>query len=165
MKLLLLRRWLSATSTISELFINPTDEGTRGFECYTLEDAYLGDETKVPGKSCIPCGDYHVELRARPKFKGEERPVIFTRKEGDLYIIESPLKKVRFVHCMLHEGNVPEETEGCPLVGQQRALDNSSIGYSRPALAELLQKVRAAIGRGESITCSIRLSTGRQFPQ
>lgn len=165
MKLLLLRRWLTPTTTIGELFRNPTDEGTRGFQCYTLEDTYLGDEFKNPGKSCIPCGDYRVELRASPKFGGDERPVLFTRKEGSLYIIESPAKHVRFTQAMFHEGNKAADTEGCPLVGQERAPDNLSIGYSRPALAELLQAVRAAIGRGESITCSVRLSTGAHFPQ
>lgn len=166
MKLLVLRHldWLTAKTTVGELFVNPSDEGKRGFECYTLEDAYLGDEVKVAGQSCIPCGDYNVRLRWSPGLK-QELPVLFTYEQNGIYVIESPLKKVRFEQVMFHAGNDEGDTLGCPLVGQTRALDNSRIDFSRPALSELLQKIRAAIGRGESIRCSIRISTGRHLPQ
>jgi hypothetical protein len=147
LKLYLWRRWLSEKSTIGELYLNPKDEGNRGFQCYTLEDKFLGDEVKDKGRSCIPNGTYSVEFRHSPKF-GQELPVIFTRKEPNgIYVIESPLKKVRFEQCMFHAGNVPEHTEGCPLVGQERGTDR--IDFSNPALAALLQRLRWAMGRGQ----------------
>lgn len=158
MQMLMIRRWLTEKTTIGELFINPIDEGNRGFQCYTLEDRYLGDEVKDPGKSCIPCGIYTVEMRYSPKFRAE-RPVIFNEKlqviGGWRYLIHSPERKVQFENCMFHEGNDAGDTLGCPIVGRERGSDR--VDFSRPALTELLQRLRYALGKNEPLHLTIKM--------
>lgn len=149
MQLVLIRRWLSDNTTIGELFVDPKNEGDCGFQCYTLEDRYRGDDPadKVPGATCIPCGQYEVTIDYSPKFKVDMPHVMnVPGYEG-----------IRF-----HAGNDATDTEGCILVGQERAPDR--IELSRPAYANLCQRLRVALARGEKLMLRIQLDVGVLIP-
>jgi len=142
MKLVLVRRWLSEKTTIGELFVNPTDEGSRGFECYTLEDKYRGDDpaAKVFGRTAVPCGEYRVLVDYSPKFKVEMPRLVAVPG---------------FTGVRIHPGNDETDTEGCILVGQQRGEDR--LEFSRPAYAQLNQRLRYALGKGEELHLAIQM--------
>lgn len=137
--MILNRRWFTEKTTIGELFLNPSDEGTRGFECYVLEDKYRGDAPKVPGETCIPYGTYEVIVDFSPKFQTDM-----------LHVMNVP----GFEGIRIHPGNVAEDTEGCLLPGITREVDH--VNFSRPAYAQLGQKIRAALGRGEKVFLTIQ---------
>jgi hypothetical protein len=140
--MLLVRRWLTDRTTIGELFIDPKDEGNRGFECYTLEDVYRGDDpaAKVKGKTAIPCGTYELVVRHSPKYNTD---------------MPRLLKVPGFDGILIHVGNDETDTEGCILVGHTR--EENKVGFSRPAFAQLNQKLRHAIGKGEAIHITIKI--------
>lgn len=89
---------------------------------------------KVKGRTAIPAGRYRVVLEWSPKFKR----------------VLPELKDVPgFIEAKFHAGNRPDDTEGCPLVGFQRA--NASVLQSRPAETELVRLVEAAMAREELV--------------
>lgn len=84
------------------------------FFCYTLED----------GDTRIPAGTYKLAWHESPRFK--RRLPILQNVPGRSYIL-------------IHAGNTDADTEGCILVGFDRAKD--SILQSRLALEALLHRL------------------------
>jgi hypothetical protein len=120
MNLTLRRKWLSAASTVGELFIDGV------FECFVLEDRYRpSPEAKVKGATCIPLGRYEVVITESPKFK-RELPLL--------------LKVPGFSGVRIHPGNSAKDTEGCLLPGRVR--HGEAVLESRAAFDALFEKLK-----------------------
>lgn len=125
--------------TIGVLTIEGSD-----FTCYTLEDPVREvpgvpfKEWKVYGETAIPVGTYAVSVTYSPRFN-------------------TPLPLLAavpgFEGVRIHAGNFARDTEGCILVGLQRA--DKSLVQSRAALSDLLPKILDAQRRGERVTLEI----------
>jgi hypothetical protein len=77
------------------------------FFCDTLEPAirkYEEGEKKVYGKSAIPAGTYELERKYSVSFRRER-----------YYLKKVP----KFEGIMFHEGNMPQDTKGCILLGDR----------------------------------------------
>ena len=110
MKLLLKRIALKSTYTIGRLYIDGK------YFCDTLEPQvrdlnhngfFDNGEKKVAGKTAIPYGTYKVTLTLSPRF-GRILPLLHDVKE--------------FVGVRIHSGNTADDTQGCILVGFNRAV-------------------------------------------
>jgi len=142
MELKLIRETYSKKSTIGVLRINGT------FFCYTLEDVCRdlnrdGDlkdagEEKVHGKTCIPAGRYQVIINMSNRFK-KLMPLL--------------LKVPGFEGIRIHNGNTPEHTEGCPLVGSTKAMD--FVGNSKDTFEKLMLRLKMGVKPGEEIWIEI----------
>ena len=133
MNLDLVRRWLTDTSTIGELYV----DGVR--ECFVLEDRYRPPgEPKIHGATCIPCGVYPVRITHSPKF-GVDLPLV----------CDVP----GFSGVRIHPGNFPSDTEGCLLPGRDRLPD--AVQGSRLAFVDLFAKLQ---GAAEPITLTVSLA-------
>ena len=115
------RTYRKNSYTIGKLYVNGK------YVCNTLEphDSTHFGEDFVPGKSAIPVGVYTLATSVwSPRFKGY-RPRITDFKYSR--------------NILIHEGNKPEDTQGCILVG-----NNSISGMvlkSRKTLASLQEKL------------------------
>lgn len=69
---------------------------------------------KIFGKTAIPTGTYRVELTYSAKFAS--RP--WAKKYGGL--VPEILGVKGFSGVRIHPGNKPEDTDGCPLVGENK---------------------------------------------
>jgi hypothetical protein len=120
--------------TIGELYIDGE------FFCDTLEDKnrdtnkngnFDNEEQKIYGETCIPYGEYKVELTYSPKFK-RVLPI---------------LQDVPgFSGIRIHRGNYIKDTLGCILVGE-RSKDNILV-HSTPyeiKLVEILKNTQESI--------------------
>jgi hypothetical protein len=61
MKLELVRKSFTDKSTIGKLYINDV------YECMVLEDVVR--DSKIPGETAIPYGEYEVKITYSPRFK------------------------------------------------------------------------------------------------
>ncbi len=128
MELLVKRTTFTAKSTIGELWIDG------GFFCYTLEDTCRGlkqtdsieeiRRKKLPGITAIPSGRYQLILNYSNRFK----------KVMPLLINVPGFEGVR-----IHAGNKAEDTEGCLLLGMEKAVD--SVLKSRATFNRLIQVI------------------------
>jgi Steigviridae/Suoliviridae L,D-carboxypeptidase/transpeptidase len=123
MKLTLVRRIFTDTSTIGELAI----EGEP--ECLTLEDPVR--DRKIKGKTAIPAGTYGLVVALSPRFR---------RRMPRLENVPG------FEGILIHWGNTAADTEGCILVGQSKAKD--FVGGSKAAFNALFKKLEAAAKTG-----------------
>ncbi len=140
MKLTLNRRPSVGGATIGELML----DGAR--LVYTLEDEIrevVGSPVgnwKVKGATAIPAGLYQVTLEDSPKFG-----------PGTLTINRVP----GFTDIRMHGGNTSDDTEGCPLLGLRVTETTIVGGTSRPAVALVQQRVRAALASGQQVWIDI----------
>lgn len=131
MELLVVRYHKKPTYTIGKLFINGE------YFCDTLEDTDRGLANTMPlsqiqaakrkGTTAIPTGRYLMELTVSPRF-GRTLPIIIGVKGFD--------------GIRIHRGNTHEDTEGCILVGENKAVGkvlNSANTENR--LMDILQKI------------------------
>lgn len=125
-------------ATIGSLYVDHV------FLCFTLEDTVRERpgvpvaRWKQPGVTAIPAGTYGVSLTWSPRFQ---------RVLPELHGV------VGYSGVRIHTGNRPEDTEGCILVGLQRA--GAQVLGSRDALAKLQPAIEAAIARGEAVTIDV----------
>ena len=113
------RRWYTAKSTISELFLN----GER--ECFVLEDVVRpAGAPKVPGRTAIPAGRYRLIVDWSNRFQ-----------KYAFHILNVP----NFDGIRVHSGNTDKDTDGCLLVGRDRALD--CVEFSHVAFVALWDKL------------------------
>lgn len=135
MKLHLQRRYKGPDYTVGSLFINGT------YFCDTLEDAVrsLPEERKIAGETAIPEGKYHIILNHSPKFKR-----VLPRLKNVPY----------FEGILIHRGNIPEHTEGCILVGENKV--KGQVVNSTPYEQKLVDLMKDAINRGEDITIDVK---------
>lgn len=110
MKLLLKRIALKSTYTIGRLFVDGK------YFCDTLEPTvrdlnrngfFDNGEQKQFGKTAIPYGTYNVTLTLSPRF-GRILPLLHGVQD--------------FAGVRIHSGNTEEDTQGCILVGYNRAV-------------------------------------------
>ena len=122
MKLLLRRKEYGAEATIGTLAIDGVHE------CWTLEDVVRpAGAAKVPGRTAIPAGKYHVVLSWSPKFK-QRMPLL----------VGVP----NFAGIRIHAGNTHQDTEGCILVGRERLA--TRLARSAEAYIRLMEKLLRA---------------------
>jgi len=112
------------------------------FFCYTLEDPdrrlELHQDRKIPGETAIPRGVYKLVVDWSPRFK-QNMP----------HILGVP----GYDGVRMHWGNKPENTDGCPLVGD--ALLTDWISHSRATYAKLVSMLEKAQGEGKEITIEV----------
>lgn len=141
MELLVVRYHKKQTYTIGKLYINGT------YFCDTLEDTDIGLHStmtlaevvvkKQSGHTAIPTGRYLVELTLSPRF-GRTLPVLIGVKGFD--------------GIRIHRGNTDEDTVGCILVGENKAVGkvlNSANTEQR--LMDALRQTQ----HGEKIYCTV----------
>lgn len=123
------------------------DEG-RQYHAFTLEDPIrerAGEPVsawKIRGNTAIPAGLYRVALTPSARFK-----------RVMLQILDVP----GFAGIRIHNGDGPEDTEGCPLVNYRRhPTDPERLAdYDRRAMIDLELLVAAAIENGEEVQIQI----------
>ena len=124
--------------------------------CYVVEDTVRDRDTdgdgdidakdvaafKVQGETAIPAGRYEVTLETSPKYGPDTLTV--NGVPG-------------FTSIRMHPGNDEKDTEGCLILGYQLT-PNLTIAYgtTKPAVADLKEKVKAAIARGEKVWLTVR---------
>lgn len=138
MKIELRRKWFTKKSTVGELYINGV------FECFTLEDVVREKDGvpvsrwKVQNETAIPKGTYEVVITYSNRFK-QDLPIL--------------LRVAGFTGIRIHSGNTASNTEGCILVGRNRATD--FVGTSRLAFRRLFSKIDNALEAGDRVTIKI----------
>lgn len=138
MKLRLERQDCGLLCTIGELLI----DGAHC--CWTLEDRVREREGeavetwKLHGETAIPRGTYNVVVTHSQRF-GRELPLL-ENVPG-------------FEGIRIHPGNTAKDTEGCILVGRNKA--SAIVTESRAAFNELFVKIQAALSAGDTVTMEI----------
>lgn len=138
MELKVKRVALKSDYTIGRLYVNGE------YVCDTLEDAVRN--TKIYGKTAIPCGTYKITMDVvSPKFKDRSWAKPYDGKLPRL--IDVP----NYEGVLIHVGNTAEDTSGCLLVGQNRAV--GKLVNSTQTFMSLMEKhLIPAKNRGEEIT-------------
>jgi len=113
-------------STIGDLLIDDQ------WECHTLEDAVRGPGIKIPGQTAISQGRYEIIIDRSMRFK-RMMP----------HILNVPM----FEGIRIHAGNIAENTEGCLLLGQTKAVD--FIGRSVAAFNAFFPKLQEGLKDGK----------------
>lgn len=133
MELLSIRKWYTSTSTISELFLNGAAQPR---ECFVLEDTVRAPGVKIQNETAIAAGRYRVIVDWSNRFK-----------KFSFHILDVP----NFTGIRIHSGNTDEDTDGCLLVGQTRALN--AIFGSHNAFFALWDKLTEQAGFDEEHGC------------
>ena len=118
LELTLTRRYRCATYTIGRMQVGSVVTSD------TLEDKDRGLTSdmslaaiklrKVFGKTAIPTGRYELRLTYSPRFSNRG----WAKKYGGL--VPELIGVKGFVGARIHPGNKPEDTDGCPLVGENK---------------------------------------------
>ena len=116
MKITVKRTFKGPEYTIGKLYIDDN------YYCDTLEDTVRNGE-KIYGKTAIPAGEYKVKKTYSPRFE-KKLPEI--------------LNVPGFTGVRIHAGNTAKDTEGCILLGLNRA--KGSVLNSKNALAFFLDR-------------------------
>lgn len=141
MRLELFRNPSKVTCTIGRLFV------AGAYFCDTLEDLVREvpgvpvEQWKVPGSTAIPAGEYEILLTVSER---AQRGALWTpQPDGVLpLLIEVP----GFTGVRMHAGNTAANVEGCIAVGRWDGAE--ALEQSRPALTELMSRLRAADAAG-----------------
>jgi len=134
-ELKVVRSIFTSTCTIGRLYFGDL------YTCFTLEDVCREDlpgswrrDLKVPAATAIPYGRYEVIINFSQRFQ----------KPMPLLLGVPDFEGVR-----IHPGNTDKDTEGCILVGQNKAADNLSILNSKFAFDQLFPALQIALQRGK----------------
>ncbi len=126
-----IRKDLYSDRILGEMYIDDS------WFCHILEDTDRKLEdggVKIPKQTAIPRGHYRVIIDMSDRFK-RRMP----------HILNVPqFEGVRY-HC----GNRPEDTEGCPILGLKRNLENNTVYESILAFEEFLFRLYDGIKTGE----------------
>lgn len=114
-------------ATLGRLFVDCE------YLCRTLERPWLNNQRSV---SCIPLGTYKGAIQPSPRFRRDLPELLDVPGRSQI---------------LFHAGNTPEDTEGCILVGLERAEYEPRILQSRAALAKLMGALA-----GEDFTLEVR---------
>ena len=120
LKLFLIREKQSGESTLSGLYLLDPNTGLNNFLCWCLEDKVR--KVKIKKKTAIFTGVFPVKLRTEGRIH-ENYKTKFSFHKGMLHI--DNLVDFKFV--MFHIGNDVEDTEGCPLMGDDWIFINTPI--------------------------------------
>jgi hypothetical protein len=110
-----------ARNIISDVFVNGK------WLCYILEDRLQPDGKKVPKETCIPQGEYEMELTYSNRFK-RMMPLIFNKKSSEGSFVSA--NGIKWFGIRVHGGNTEEDTEGCLLCGYHVNADKTAISGS-----------------------------------
>ncbi|PYN93299.1 MAG: hypothetical protein DMD91_30365 [Candidatus Rokuibacteriota bacterium] len=135
MNLRLERKWLTKESTEGELAI----DGAR--ECFTLEDVVRPAGVKIPGETAIPPGRYQVILTLSERAK---LGTLWSPRAD--HMLPLLLNVPGFDGIRIHAGNRASDTEGCIIVGHERA--ENLVSGSRVALVALMAKLEVGLAEG-----------------
>ncbi|WP_302554927.1 DUF5675 family protein [Leyella stercorea] len=138
--------------TIGKMYVNGE------YVCDTLEDTDRGltskmsvaqiSGMKVHGETAIPTGRYLVDMKTvSPRFGG--RPQYQFCKGRLPRLCNVPAYQGVLVHC----GNTANDTEGCILVGENKAV--GQVLNSTATFRKVYTKLKAADERGEQIYITI----------
>lgn len=131
MHLRVARKWLTPISTIGELSIDGAPF------CFTLEDLRRPDGApKVYGETAIPPGVYNWSMTPSDRFRN---------KDGSKRLMPLIENVPGFSGVRIHWGNTAANTDGCLLVGEDRA--PNFVTHSVATFDRLLPILQSA-GRG-----------------
>jgi len=133
LELLLQRVWLTDKSSCGELSVDAK------VLCYSLE---LPVKDGLPG-SAIPPGRYQVLLQPSPKFHLSTDPWVEQYASKMPHLVNIPNRSL----IMIHWGNLPENTDGCILVGLTHGDDE--VGESRLAFESLYRIIEGSATIGD----------------
>lgn len=153
MKLKLIRRYRKSGYTIGSLLV----DGVKF--CDTLEptDRDLTNKMtpwqimckKVKGKTAIPTGTYVVDMTiVSPRFASRKWARANSGRVPMLCNVPG------FAGVLIHVGNTASDTEGCILVGYNKA--KGKVINSTEAYLKLFEMMDAAANRGEKIKITIQ---------
>ena len=135
------RHWYHDECTMGLFFIEYPDALT--MRCYTLEDkmrevvGQAVSEWKVPKQTAIPCGRFQLIVDYSTRFK-----------KYMFHVLNVP----GFDGIRVHSGNDAEDTEGCPLVGNEKT--DHTILQSRAALTILFSELTVQDGWDDIRNCA-----------
>lgn len=146
------RKWKKEAYTIGKMYINGE------YICDTLEDKDRGLTSnmsvaqicgvKVHGETAIPTGRYLVDMKTvSPRFGGRAQ---YQFCKGRLpRLCNTP----GYQGVLIHIGNTAKDTEGCILVGENKAV--GQVLNSTATFRRLYPILKAADERGEQIYITI----------
>lgn len=155
MKILVDRKWKKEGYTIGKLYID-----NMAF-CDTLEDTDRGldssmslEKIKVLKKAAItaiPTGTYKVRMDVvSNKYNGKD----WYMKNCNGSRIPRLENVPGYAGILIHPGNTAAETEGCILVGKNKA--KGKVLESKETFLQLYNKMYAAYKKGENIEITIK---------
>ena len=146
------RAWKKADYTIGRFFVNDarfyesledTDRGTTSN--YSVASIRL---IKIAGRTAIPSGVYKVVLSVSPRFKSKA----WAARYGGL--VPEILGVKGFSGVRIHPGNTAADTDGCILIGENKA--KGALVNSQKRYLELMDKyLMPAWNRKEEITITV----------
>lgn len=146
------RKWKKEAYTIGKMYVNGE------YVCDTLEDKDRGLTSnmsvaqicgvKVHGETAIPTGRYLVDMKTvSPRFGGRAQ---YQFCKGRLpRLCNTP----GFQGVLIHIGNTAKDTEGCILVGENKAV--GQVLNSTATFKKVYAKLKAADERREQIWITI----------
>lgn len=142
MEILIERKYKKKDYTIGHVYINGE------YFCDSLEDTDRGltramslaemKEVKEYGRTAIPTGKYPIAYTYSPRFK-KHLPLL--------------LQVPAFEGVRIHSGNTHKDTEGCILLGENKAV--GKVLNSRKTMDEFLRILKPAIEACEEISIRI----------
>lgn len=143
MEIVVERKYKKKDYTIGKMYINGE------YFCDTLEDTDRGlkreyplaemKEVKEYGRTAIPTGKYPIAYTYSPRFK-KHLPLL--------------LQVPAFEGVRIHSGNTHKDTEGCILLGINRAV--GKVLDSRKTMDEFLRILKPAIETCEDVWLEIK---------
>ena len=133
MELTSIRKWYTSVSTISELFVglaldataadipagSSLSTGPAQRQCFVLEDTVRAPGVKIPGETAIAAARYRMIVDWSNRFQ-----------KYCFHILDVP----NFEGIRMHSGNTDKDTDGCLLVGLERA-HNAVFGSHKAFIA------------------------------
>ena len=125
-------------ATLGDLYVDGVHE------CVTLEDevrekkGVAVEQWKIAGRTAIPEGKYRVVLTQSQRFKK---------------VLPELLNVPGFSGVRIHPGNTSADTEGCILVGEEKA--GNKILHSKAAFIELMALLTTVTDGGEQVWIEI----------
>lgn len=115
MKITVKRTFKGPEYTIGKLYIDDN------YFCDTLEDTVR--KVKIAGKTAIPAGSYKVKKTMSPRFKT---------------VLPEILNVPNFTGVRIHSGNTAKDTDGCLLLGLNKA--KGAVLCSKNAMAFFMDR-------------------------
>lgn len=119
-----------------EYFCDTLEDTDRGLNSTMSSDEILAK--KIKGQTAIPTGKYDVLLTFSPRFKR---------------VLPLLLNVPGYQYIRVHHGNRPDSTEGCLLVGENKA--KGQVLNSRATLEKLMSVLLECEKRKEKISITI----------
>lgn len=119
-----------------EYFCDTLEDTDRGLNSTMSSDEILAK--KIKGQTAIPTGKYDVLLTFSPRFKR---------------VLPFLLNVPGYQYIRVHHGNRPDSTEGCLLVGENKA--KGQVLNSRATLEKLMSVLLECEKRKEKISITI----------